>query len=177
MWSTSLDVSTDLKALATTPTCVVASGAKSILDLSATVESLETLGIPLLGLRCNRFPRFIEQHDQDDPFVQEVQTEEEIATICQTHWGSLQMKSAVLATVPVTRELGISRNSLRKHIEDAESAWHSMKQPPATRTPFILNYLVVQTQGQSLRANVALLIQNASVAAKVACALSTPLDS
>jgi pseudouridine-5'-phosphate glycosidase len=175
-WNHRLDVSADLRSLATTPTCVVTSGAKSILDLHATVEALETIGVPLLGLQCNRFPRFIEQSNEEDPSIQEIETEEEIASICNMHWNELQMPTAVIAAVPVPSEFGLLRNALQQHVEEADEAWRAMNVAPATRTPFILDYLVVQTQGDSLRANIALLLQNASKAAKVACAISNSME-
>ena len=108
-WSTRLDVSADLTSLATTPTCVVASGAKSILDLQATVETLETIGVPTLGLGCDYFPPFIEQVTENDPHVFRVESPHHIATICNAHWNSLGLNSAVLATVPVPEQVAIKR--------------------------------------------------------------------
>ena len=174
-WTQSLDVSADLTALATTPTCVVASGAKSILDLPATVEALETIGVPVLGLKTPNFPRFIELHTKDDPHIISVQSESEIAAVCDVHWNQLQMPSAVLANIPVPESEGMPQQSVQTHVSDAETAWNTMDKHPSTRTPFVLDYLTVKTNGASLRANIALLIQNATKAASIAIAISSEM--
>ena len=172
-WSTRLDVSADLVALATTPTCVVASGVKSILDLHATVEALEASGVPTLGLECDNFPPFIEQPTENDPHVFRVESPHHIATICKSHWISLGLKSAVLATVPVPEHVAIKRGSLEETLQKAELAWLETNQPSDTRTPYLLHELAIMTNGQSLLANLELLCNNASVASEIAVALAT----
>lgn len=172
-WMTRLDVSADLIALATTPTCVVASGAKSILDLHATVEALETIGVPILGLGCDYFPPFIEQVTENDPQVFRVESPLDIATICNAHWNSLGLNSAVLATVPVPEHVAIKRGSLDEILQNAEAAWLETRQPTVTRTPFLLNELAIMTCGQTLIANLELLCNNATAASQIAVALAT----
>ena len=171
-WSTHLDVSADLTALATTPTCVVASGAKSILDLHATVESLETIGVPVLGLGTDTFPRFIESSCQDDPSVFRVDSPTEVASICNHHWKHLGLKSSVLVTIPCPSELALKPDELKAQLSQAEKAWIESGQSSTTRTPYLLNHLAISTQGRSVAANLALLCSNAGTAAKIAVALS-----
>lgn len=171
-WNSRLDVSADLTALATTPTCVVSSGAKSILDLQATVEILETLGVPTLGLNCNTFPPFIEESSNDDPIVFCVKSAQEVAEICNSHWNTLGLYSAVLATVPAPRDVALMRGSLKTILRELEDEWLNMKLHPRTRTPFLLEAIASKTQGQSLRANVKLLCNNAKVASQIAVAIA-----
>jgi len=171
-WTQHLDVSADLTALATTPTCVVASGAKSILDVQATVESMETIGVPVLGYGHNHFPRFIEHGATDDPLVHQVDTPEEVAMICKQHWQVLGMNTAILATVHVPFEFAIEKGSLDQVIERSEHNWKKTGQPPSSRTPYLLDQLARATQGRSLVANLALLCNNAAVAGKISVALA-----
>ena len=171
-WAKRLDVSADVTALGTTQTCVVASGAKSILDLNATVEALETVGVPILGLGCNRFPAFIEQSNEDDPHIASVPTLEELADACVTHWNTLSLPSAVLAAIPAPAEVALPRGSLAEAISKAEHVWINKKLPSTTRTPFLLQALAEVTCGKSLRANLELLRNNASIASQLAVTLA-----
>jgi len=170
-WTERLDVSADLLLLATTPTCVVSSGAKSILDIPATVESLETIGVPVLGLGTTTFPRFIEKKQECDPAVYEVHSPLDVATLCKKHWQDLRLPSAVLATVPVPAAVALEDGVLAQALVQAEQDWVATNQPSATRTPFLLDQIATITQGKSLVANLALLCNNAQIAAKIAVAM------
>lgn len=171
-WVTRLDVSADLTALATTPTCVVASGAKSILDLHATVEALETIGVPTLGLHSDSFPPFIERPTEDGPYVHCVDSPKNIASLCKKHWNTLGMQSAVLAAVPVPNHVALERGSLSEALQVAESKWAESERPSSTRTPFLLAELARVTHGKSLVANLELLCNNSVVASEIAVALA-----
>ena len=170
-WSSRLDISADLTTLATTKTCVVASGAKSILDLHATVESLETIGVPVLGIGHNTFPRFVERSSDDDPSIQQVDKIEDVVSLCNTHWNCLGFRSSVLATTQVPDEVAIDRDSYQQAIEGAEKEWIDSGQHPTTRTPYLLDQLAKATGGRSLVANLGLLCHNAAVASKIAGAM------
>ena len=170
-WSSRLDISADLTTLATTQTCVVASGAKSILDLHATVESLETIGVPVLGIGHNTFPRFVERSSDDDPSIQQVDKIEDVVSLCNTHWNCLGFRSSVLATTQVPEEVAIDRDSYQQAIEEAEKGWIDSGQHPTTRTPYLLDQLAKATGGRSLVANLGLLCHNAAVASKIAGAM------
>jgi pseudouridine-5'-phosphate glycosidase len=171
-WSTQLDVSADLTALATTPTCVVASGAKSILDVHATVEALETIGVPVLGMGCDRFPPFIERFNSADPIISNVSSIHELAEICKIHWNLLKLPSAILAGIPVPDNAALERGSLAEALQKAEQSWFEKNMPSTTRTPYLLGALAEITQGASLIANLELLCNNAKIAGKLAVSLS-----
>ena len=171
-WANRLDVSADLTALATTPTCVVASGAKSILDLHATVEALETIGVPILGMQCDRFPTFIENSGALDPQIACASSIEELANTCNIHWHTLHLKSAVLAGVPVPNTVALDRGSLEEALVQAEHAWLETGMPSITRTPYLLEALAEITSGDSLIANIELLCNNARIAGQLAVTLS-----
>ncbi len=171
-WSNRLDVSADLTALATTPTCVVASGAKSILDIPATVESLETIGVPVLGLGNTLFPRFIEKNKDGDPPVHHVESPDEVATIYKHHWQDLGLRSSILATIPAPIEVALEEGTLTQLLAQAELDWEATNQPSSTRTPFLLDRMAMITDGKSLVANLALLCNNAAAAAEIATAIA-----
>lgn len=171
-WSSDFDISADLRALANTPTCVVASGAKSILDVPATVESLETIGVPVLGFKCDRFPHFIEAQSKNDPLIHTVDTASEVANICTVHWNQLDSVSGVLTTCQVSEDVALERGTLEDVINETEEAWTSSGKIGATRTPVLLDALAHHTQGKSIVANLALLCNNSSVAGDIAVALS-----
>jgi pseudouridine-5'-phosphate glycosidase len=174
-WASRLDISADLTALATTQTCVIASGAKSILDIHATVESLETIGVPVLGLGNGTFPRFIEKNRENDPTVLQVHLPIEIANICKHHWHELHLQSGVLATVPVPENVALEQGALDESLKQAEERWAMANQPSSTRTPFLLDSMAKSTQGKSLIANLALLSNNAKEAANIAVSFASKL--
>ncbi len=170
-WSNDLDVSADITALATTPTCVVSSGAKSILDVPATLQVLETNGVPVLGLNTNRFPTFIETAPSDGAPIKECQSVDEIASIAKMHWEDLNQHSGVLATVPLGDSVALAPKTLNDIMLRGEQAFAQSGGDKTMRTPYLLDFLVKETQGQSLIANIELLIQNAREASRIACAL------
>ncbi len=170
-WKNELDVSADITALATTPTCVVSSGAKSILDIPATLQMLETSGIPVLGLKTNTFPTFIERSLDNQLPITNCQSAQEIASIAKMHWESLNQSSGVLATVPLDNSVALPPNTLNEIMQRGEQAFAQSGRDKTMRTPYLLNFLVKETRGQSLIANIELLIQNARIAIEIACAL------
>jgi pseudouridine-5'-phosphate glycosidase len=171
-WAKRLDISTDLTMLSTTPTCVVASGAKSILDIPATVETLETIGVPVLGLGNSLFPRFIEKNKSTDPHIHQVDSPIDVATICKHHWEHLGIQSAILATLPVPSDVALEEGELDEVLDIVENEWAALNQPSDTRTPFLLDRMAKLTEGKSLLANLALLCNNAGAAAEIAIELA-----
>jgi pseudouridine-5'-phosphate glycosidase len=172
-WGKRLDISADLRALATCPTCVVASGAKSILDIPATVESLETLGVPILGLGTESFPCFVEAKSKNDPRINVVTSPEEVASICHTHWNELGSTSAILTTCQVPDDVALRRGTLEQVIEQTEQSWASSGDVGATRTPALLDALAHHTKGKYLVANLALLCNNAARAAEISISMAS----
>jgi pseudouridine-5'-phosphate glycosidase len=160
-----LDVSADLGELARTEALVVSSGAKSLLDVPATAEVLETLGIPVLGWRTEEMPLFYEAGG-GPPVSQRVDTAEETAQVAQFHWRLGRHSGIVLARPP---EESLDVEPL---IEEgvAEAARRGIRGPAVT--PFVLSYLHEQSSGQTIEANKRLIAENAGLAAEVAVAYS-----
>jgi pseudouridine-5'-phosphate glycosidase len=163
------DISADLPTLAQIPMIVVCSGAKAILDLPATRENLETNGVPILGYKTNELPAFysINSGIKVDHIVN---NEEEIVSIAQNHW-KLGLSSAMLVTVPPPSDLEIPASQITMQIERAlEEADKNNISGPAI-TPYLLQKVNEETKGKSMRVNIALLKNNARIAAKIAAAL------
>jgi pseudouridine-5'-phosphate glycosidase len=164
------DVSADLPELAATPITVVCSGAKIVLDLPATREWLETNGVCVLGFNCDEMPAFYSS--RSGLFVDErVETAQEVAKIARAR-DKLNMPNAILLTVPVPTEFEIEsgelENILRKSLKLAAEKNIRGKEI----TPFLLSEMSAQSAGETLAANVALLENNARVAALVAVEIS-----
>ena len=165
-----LDVSADLKALASVPVAVVCAGAKVILDLPKTVEALEALGVPLLGLRCNAFPGFYVR-DTGLPLDAVVDSEEEAATVVLTQL-QLGLDAGVLVLNPVPREYAIDAAEADHWITQALVAAEREQIGGKAVTPFLLGQVARLSQGRTLAANVALIRNNAAAAARLAVAMA-----
>jgi len=163
------DVSADLPALASIPIVVVCAGAKAILDLPRTLEYLETRGVPVIGYGTDEFPAFYSQRSGLKADAR-VETPEEVAQIAQAR-AELGLSTALLVCVPVPEadELpsGEAEAAIEQAVEEAEAAGVSGK----GLTPFLLSRMVELTGGRARRANEALLLNNARVAARIARAL------
>ncbi len=164
------DVSADLLALASIPIVVVCAGAKAILDLSRTMEVLETHGVPVLGYGTDEFPAFYSRSSGLGVDAR-VDTPEEVAQIAQSR-TELGLSTALLVCAPVPQadELASDQaeTAIARAVEEAEINGVSGK----ALTPFLLARLVELTGGQARRANEALLLNNARVAARIARALA-----
>ena len=163
------DVSADLPALAAIPIVVVCAGAKAILDLPRTLEYLETHAVPVIGYGSEEFPAFYSRRSGLKVDAR-VETPEEVAQIVQAR-GKLGLPAALLvcASVPEADEL-LAREAeaaIAQAVGEAEAANVSGK----ALTPFLLARLVELTGGRARRANEALLLNNARVAARIARAL------
>ena len=163
------DVSADLPELAQTRVAVVCSGAKSILDLPLTLEWLETHGVPILGYGTDEFPAFYSRSSSlkvdacaDSP--------EEAAQIIRAKW-ELGLEGGVLVAVPVPEEAELPRELAEETIEQAVAAAHERGITGKALTPFLLSRIAHITEGKSMVANIALLKNNAAVAARIARAL------
>jgi pseudouridine-5'-phosphate glycosidase len=167
-----IDISTDLIQLARTPLVVVCAGAKAILDLPATLEMLETLGVPVLGYQSDEFPAFYSRRS-GLPVSARVETPMEIAEIARTHW-QMGFNSAVLVANPPPEEQALSPDAVEGAIQQALDEAQSQGLRGQGVTPFLLKRVSELTGGDSLRANLALLLNNARLAAEIACALPRP---
>jgi pseudouridine-5'-phosphate glycosidase len=165
------DISTDLPELAQTPVAVVCAGAKAILDLPATLEWLETHGVPVLGYQTDEFPAFYSRSSGLRAQAR-VDSAEEAARVIKTHWD-LGFRSGVLVCVPIPREYEIPREVIEPYIERALREAEEQRIVGNAVTPFLLKRLAELTEGASVRANIALLKNNVAVAAEIAKVLES----
>jgi len=169
------DISADLPELAQTRVAVVCSGAKSILDLPLTLEWLETHGVPILGYRTDEFPAFYSR-ESGLPVDARVDTPAEAARIIRTKW-ELGLEGGVLVTVPVPEEAELPREVAEEAIERALAAAEEREITGKALTPFLLSQIAQSTEGASVDANIALLRNNAAVAARIARVLKEGIYS
>jgi pseudouridine-5'-phosphate glycosidase len=171
-WAPTWDVSADLTELARTPVIVVCAGAKAILDLPATLEYLETLGVPLLGLGTAEFPAFYSR-SSGLPLPARAEDPAEVARIwlAQRQHVAVAAPGGLLLCVPPPAAVALERGEVELAIGRAlERAAAAGVRGPAV-TPFLLAAMAEETHGESIATNVALLRQNARVAGQVAAAL------
>lgn len=160
------DISADLQALATIPMIVVCAGAKAILDLPATLEYLETMSVPVIGYGTDEFPAFYSRESGWDVSVR-CDNPEEIVDFAKAHWDS-GLQSAVLVANPVPEAEAVSRSEMEPFIEQANQEAHERGIHGKEVTPFLLQRITQLTAGKSMRANLALLLNNARLAARIA---------
>jgi pseudouridine-5'-phosphate glycosidase len=165
----SSDVSADLPELARTAVVVVCAGAKAILDLAATREWLETAGVPVLGYGTDEFPAFYSAHS-GLPVDERVDTPEDAAAIARAHWA--MGLGGVLLVVPPPAAHALEDGALEDAIRRAHGAAAVADVRGKDLTPFLLARVSEYTDGHSLAANLALLENNARVAAALAQRLS-----
>ncbi|MGB9668946.1 MAG: pseudouridine-5'-phosphate glycosidase [Anaerolineales bacterium] len=163
----SYDISTDLIALAQIPLIVVCSGAKSILNLEATLEVLETYAIPVIGYQTNKFPAFYARESGGLKTSEVAANASEVVQIARAHWG-LGFSSGILVTVPPPAEQALPFDEVEGYIRLALKEAENRKIHGQAVTPFLLEYLSEITHGKSLEANLALLLNNARIAAQIA---------
>ena len=164
------DVSGDLPALATTPIVVVCSGAKIVLDLPATREWLETYGITVVGYQCNEMPAFYSR-SSGLPVDVRVDSPAEVAEIFRTQ-QVLGIECALLVTVPVPEEFEFPAAALERTLNAALREAEREQIGGRELTPFLLSRMAQLSEGATLRTNIALLGNNARVAAAIAGALA-----
>ena len=164
------DVSADLTALATIPVAVVCAGAKAILDVPRTVEALETLGVPTVGYCTDAFCEFWSP-GRDLPVGARADHPAGVAAILNAHW-STGLTSGVVVTVPVPAGQAVDRSIIERAVADGLAAASKAGVRGSALTPFLLNQVAEATTGASLKANVALIVNNARVAGEVAAALA-----
>ena len=156
------DISADLTELARTQTLVVSSGAKSLLDVPATAEALETLGVPVLGYRTNELPLFYAAAG-GPPVSARVESPEEAARIATSHW-QLGGAGLLLGNPP---ENGVDVEPL---IAEALERAATEKVSGKAVTPYVLSFLHERSGGRTLEVNRELIVANAALAARVAVA-------
>lgn len=161
------DESADLHSLANIPVMVVSAGAKSILDVAATLERLETLSVPIIGYRTNRFPGF---YLSDSGFDLEYRADspEEISSIWRARDNANISRSGMVVANPVVNQMDpdLHAKTLAAGLDAAEREHIKGK----AVTPFLLEYFHNHTNGESLRVNIEIIKSNAALAAQIAAA-------
>lgn len=164
------DISADLFELSRTPVLVVCAGAKSILDLPRTLEILETVGVPVIGYKTDRFPGFYVR-DSGLAVSARAENAKEAAALFDSH-VRLGSGAAILAQ-PVADDVAIDEAELEASVRQADSDATKRGIQGGALTPFLLARLAELTGGRTLRANQRLIVANARLAAEVAKELAT----
>jgi pseudouridine-5'-phosphate glycosidase len=166
------DVSADLPELMRTPMIVVCSGAKIVLDLPATREWLETWGVTVVGYGCDEMPAFYSRQS-GLPVDVRCDSPKQVIRLFKTQ-RELGVAGALLVTVPVPTEAEIPPEELRRILDQSLGDAEESHIAGRDLTPFLLARMAALSEGTTLRANIALLENNALVAARIASELSQP---
>lgn len=165
----SFDISADLNALARYPVITVCAGAKAILDLAKTMEVLETMGVPVVGYQTDELPAF---YSRSSGLMLDLRANsaEDVAAIAAQHW-QLGFSTSVLVVAPVPTEDEVPANEINNEIDQALTCASEQRITGKAVTPFLLSRIAARTEGRALRANIALLRNNAMIAGEIARAL------
>ena len=166
----SMDISADLQELAHTPVAVICAGAKMILDIGRTLEYLETMGVPVLGLGTDDFPAF---YCRKSGFGVDfnAKTPEDVAAIAKVKWD-MGLAGGMLIGNPVPEEYAMDFDEMSAVIDKAMAQAEEAGVKGKNITPFLLAHIVELTGGDSLKTNIQLAYNNARAAAKIAVALA-----
>ncbi len=167
---TTMDISADLEELAQTPVMVLCAGAKSILDLGLTLEYLETKGVPVIGYQTEELPAF---YTRSSGFKVDyrLDTPEEIAAAWKAKLD-LGLAGGMLVTNPIPEEYSMDPEVINTAIAEAVDRMNALGIKGKETTPYLLNEIQLITGGDSLKSNIQLVLNNATLGAKVAVALS-----
>lgn len=166
----SWDVSADLGVLATTPVAVVCSGVKSVLDIPATLELLETLSVPVVGYRTDAFPAFY-LRDSGQRTPSRADTPDDVAALARAHWEVLGARSGVVVANPVPASAELDRDVHDRALSSGLAMLADRGLRGSAVTPALLEHFHRVTGGASLRTNEALVLANAVLAAEIATSL------
>jgi pseudouridylate synthase len=165
-WAETLDISADLDEIARTAVCVVCSGAKSLLDIPATLEALETAGVPLIGYRTDVFPLFYVR-ESPHPMPDRADDADAVAAAVAAQWGFARRAGVVVAQ-PVAKDVALDAAELERTMERAVAEAAAKGVRGQSVTPYVLAAVHAATAGRSLEANRRLIVDNAGLAAEVA---------
>lgn len=167
---TTMDISADLQELANTPVAVICAGAKSLLDIGLTLEYLETMGVPVIGLKTDDFPAFYcrkSGHSVDF----NAPDEETVAKVMKAKWA-LDLKGGSVVANPIPKEYELDYDEMETVINKALKAAEEEGIHGKATTPFLLAHIKEYTDGVSLASNLQLAYHNAREAARIAVAYS-----
>jgi len=164
------DVSADLIELANVNLIVVCSGAKAILDLPATLEVLETYGVPVIGYQTHQFPAF---YSSESGLLVDYRANsiEDIVAIANAHWG-IGIRSSILVAVPPPKASALDNSFIETKLQQALKEAQDKNIHGAATTPFLLERMNQLTDGLSMKSNLDLLRNNAGIAAQIAVSLT-----
>ncbi len=165
----SMDISADLTEMTQTNVAVVSAGVKSILDIALTLEYMETKGIPVITFGQDEFPSFYSRSSGLRSPLR-LDTAKEIAELLKIKWLA-GLNGSVLIANPIPASEEVPAGIMEVHIQEALAAAEKQKITGKEVTPFLLKYIADHTHGESLEANIALVINNARLAAKIAVAM------
>ena len=166
---TTMDISADLEELAQTPVMVICAGAKSILDLGLTLEYLETKGVPVIGFGTDELPAFYTRHSGFGVDYR-IDTPEELAAAFSAKLA-MGLKGGMLVTNPIPEQYSMPADVINKAIDEAIAESQRLGIHGKATTPFLLAKVKDLTGGDSLAANIELVLNNARLAARTAAAL------
>ena len=161
----SMDISADLTEMSQTDVAVVSAGVKSILDIGLTLEYLETMGIPVVTVGQDEFPSFYSQKSGFDSPLR-LDSPEDIAAMLNLKW-QMGLKGSVLIAQPLPTDKEVSHEIIDEHIHLALVEAEKQQIKGKLVTPFLLKYIANRSQGESLEANIALIMANAKLAARI----------
>jgi len=166
--SDTFDISADLTEMAGTDVAIVSAGVKSILDIGATLEYLETLGVPVVTIGQDEFPAFYSRRSGFSSPLR-IDTPQAVAAMLHAKWD-LHLSGSVLIANPVPAVHEVPREKMEAHIQQALAEADARGVKGKAVTPFLLQRVAELTGGESLEANVALIKSNAAMAARIAVA-------
>ena len=167
---TSFDISADLTEFAQSNVAVVTAGAKAILDLALTLETLETLGVPVVGFGTDEFPAFYSRLS-GFKVPMRCNTAKEVSALMKVKW-KMNLKGGIVVANPIPAEAEIPAREIEPVIQRALEKAKELGIKGKDTTPFLLKAIAEATEGKSLKANIALVENNASLAAEIAKAYS-----
>ena len=167
---TTMDISADLEELAQTPVMVVCAGAKSILDLGLTLEYLETKGVPVIGYRTKELPAFYTTHSGFQVDYR-LDTPKEVADAFAVKLD-MGLAGGMLVTNPIPDEYAMDLDYINRNIDAALAEAASLGIHGKDTTPFLLDKIQKLTGGDSLKANIQLVYNNARLGAQIATELA-----
>ncbi|WP_281645460.1 pseudouridine-5'-phosphate glycosidase [Parendozoicomonas sp. Alg238-R29] len=167
---TTFDISADLQELSKTDVAVVCAGCKSILDIGLTLEYLETQGVPVLGYGVKTMPAFYTR-DSNFQVDHQIDSHEDIAVIMQTKWQT-GMQGGMIIANPIPEEHSMPKDVIDKAIGQALQELDEQGVKGKESTPFLLSRVKELTGGDSLKSNIALIMNNAKLASAIAVAYS-----
>ncbi len=167
----SWDISADLSELMQTDVAVVCAGVKSILDISKTLEVLETAGVPVIGYKTDEFPAFFTR-SSGCPVLQRMDDLRDVAQVIEAKFA-MGLKGGLVLANPIPEASALNADEIDRVIAEALKDASAKEISGKAVTPFLLKSIVERTQGRSLVANIALVKNNACVGAQLARALAS----